>query len=193
MSALLDAEARLNALDPKPYALPLGRLAPWVEAAFQGFGKRGWVLTSPRTRVGAVLRGCPVERLVDAAAGARPYRLAPSSGAPGSRALHAVGLALQTGEPVLCLLGLASAASGAFYEALNAASLTRAPVVFVLLRQRLDDQAPVGRQVAGSSAAVAAALGLDAHTISGAPDALADAVARAQQSGAPTLIESGEL
>ena len=41
-----------------------------------------------------------------------------------ARALHAVGLALGSGEPVCCLLGMASMASGATWEALNTAALT---------------------------------------------------------------------
>lgn len=189
MSALAEAEARLHALDPKPFPLPLGPLAPVVEGAFLGFGKRGWVVTGPRERVGAVLRGAPVERLVDAASGARPYRLAPTSGAPGARALHAVGLALGSGEPALCLLGLASAASGGFHEAMNAAAITRAPVVFVVVVQPIAADAPVGTQLAASPSALASAFGITATRVPATVGAVRDAVAAAREAGAPTLIE----
>ena len=188
MSALLEADARLNSLGPKPFPLPLGRLAPVLEAAILGFGKRGWLVLGPRERIGATLRGAPVERLIDAHAGARPYKLAPCSAAPGSRALHAVGLALATGEPVLCVLGLASAASGDLHEALNLAAITRAPVVFVLAIHALGAGAPVGPQLAASPAALAAAFGLTAS--SEKPETVAAAVAAAVASGAPTLIEA---
>lgn len=189
MSALLEAEARLNALSPRPFPLPLGRIAPVVEGAFVGFGRKGWVVTGPRERVGAALRGCPVERLVDGFAGARPYKLAPCSAAPGSRALHAVGLALVSREPVLCMLGLASAASGALHEALNVAALTRAPVIFVLVNLTLDSAAPVGPQIAGSPAAVAAAHGVASVGVGGTLAEVQAAVAAARETATPHLIE----
>ncbi len=189
MSALLAAEVELGKLGPRPFPLPLGRLAPVVEGAFTGFGRKGWVVTGPRERLGAVLRGCPVERLVDGFAGARPYKLAPCSAAPGSRALHAVGLALQSGEPALCLLGLASAASGALHEALNVASLTRAPVIFVVARVPLGEDAPVGPQLAGSLTALAEAHGLTGVKVPGELAAVQAAVSAAREASAPALIE----
>lgn len=187
MSALAEAEARLAELGRAPFPLPLGRMAPAVEAVFTGFGRTGWVVAGPRERVGAVLRGCPVERLTDATVGARPYKLAPVSRAPGNRALHAVGLALATREPVLCLLGLASAANGAVHEALNTAALTGAPVIFVLLSERIGPDAPVGPQLAGSAAAIAAAHGLASRRV-GVAEAAA-AVAEARASGSPSFLE----
>lgn len=190
MSALLDADARLNALSPRPFPLPLGRLAGALEGAVAGFGKKGWLVLGPRERIAATLRGAPVERLLDAHAGARPYKLAPCSSAPGSRALHAVGLALATGEPTLCVLGLASAASGALHEALNLAALTRAPVIFVLAIHALPADAPVGPQLAASPADLAAAFGLATARAAATATAVADAVAAALASGAPTLIEA---
>ena len=107
---LVAGEQALAALGPTPFHLPLGPLAPAVAGAFTAMPKGEWVVAGPRTRVGVVLRGCPPRRLTDPAQGARPYKLAPESHAPGSRALHAVGLALGSGKPVLCMLGLASAA-----------------------------------------------------------------------------------
>ena len=133
MSTLLQAEQALAALEPKPFVVPLGRLAPVVEGAVTAMNRSDWLVTGFRERVGATLRGCPPERLIDLRAGARPYKLAPTSGAPGARALHAVGLAIASNEATLCLLGAASAASGHFYEALNAAALTGAPVIFVVV------------------------------------------------------------
>lgn len=187
MSALHEAEARLAALGRAPFALPLGRMSAAVEAVFSGFGQRGWVVAGPRERVGAVLRGCPVERLVDSFAGARPYKLAPVSAAPGNRALHAVGLALASGEPVLCLLGLASAANGAFHEALNTTALTGAPVIFAVLVEPIAAGAPVGPQLSGSAAAIAAAHGLRSQRCSAA-EARA-IVAAAREANAPFLLE----
>ena len=105
MSTLIEAEAKLAELGPTPFPLPLGPMAPVVEGGFTGMNKSDWIVAGMRERVGAVLRGCPPERLVDGRAGAKPYKLAPASEAPGTRALHAVGLAKASGSPVLCFLG----------------------------------------------------------------------------------------
>jgi pyruvate dehydrogenase E1 component alpha subunit len=180
MTVLAEAEARLQALGPVPFALPLGRLAPVVEGAFQGMKKGDWIVPGPRERIGAVLRGCPPERLVHAHAGAKPYKVAPASSAPGARALHAVGLALADGAPVLCFLGMASAASGSFAEALNVAALSGAPVVFLVTVQKLDDTAPVGRQLAASPSAFAKAFGIATASVSGDAESVRAAVAKAR-------------
>ena len=185
---LADAESRLQELGVVPFAVPLGKLAPVVAGGFNGMKRGDWIVAGPRERVGAVLRGCPPERLVHAYAGAKPYKVAPASQAPGTRALHAVGLALTDHSPVLCFLGMASAASGSFGEALNVAALTGAPVVFLVTVQRLDDSAPVGRQLAASPAAIAEAHGIKAIRIAGASaDAIASAVSECR--GSQALIE----
>ncbi len=175
-----EAEARLQALGPIPFALPLGRLAPIVEGAFTGMKKSDWIVPGPRERIGAVLRGCPPERLVHAHAGAKPYKVAPASSAPGSRALHAVGLALADNAPVLCILGMASAASGSFAEALNVAALAAAPVIFLVTVERLDDGAPVGRQLAASPATLAEAFGIATARIGADSETVRAAVAAAR-------------
>ena len=186
---LAEADAALQALGPLPYSLPLGRLTPLVAGAFAGMKRSDWAVVGPRERIGAVLRGCPVERLVDPVSGARPYKLAPSTAAPGNRALHAVGLALASGEPVLCILGLASAASGATHEALNAAALTGAPVIFVVGVHPIGDDAPVGRQLAAGPAALAGAFGLHAVSVANTTSAVSAAVSQARAAGKPALIE----
>ena len=147
--ALKKAEAELAALCPPTAAIPLGPMSPVVEGGFMGMNKSDWVVCGARERIGAVLRGAKPERLVNPHQGARPYKLAPVSDAPGNRALHAVGLALGAGAPVLCILGSASAASGGFAEAMNTAVLTGARVIFLLATTPIEDDAPVGRQLAG--------------------------------------------
>jgi len=190
LDTLVAGEQALAALGPTPFHLPLGPLAPAVAGAFTAMPKGEWVVAGPRTRVGVVLRGCPPRRLTDPAQGARPYKLAPVSQAPGSRALHAVGLALGSGKPVLCMLGLASAASGALHEALNASVLTGAPVIFVVVRQALTDDAPVGRQLAGNLVALAQAHGAQAVSVDATEAAVHGAVASARAHTGPTLIEA---
>ncbi|MCB9781066.1 MAG: hypothetical protein H6742_21025 [Alphaproteobacteria bacterium] len=195
LSTLARAEAELAALGPLPFPLPLGPLAPAVAGMVTGMQTGDWLVLGPRERIGAVLRGCPVERLVDPARGARPYKLAPTTGRPGARALHAVGLALGSGRPVLCALGSASIASGALHEALNSAVLTGAPVLFVLLVQQLPDDAPVGRQLAGDVGAIAAAHGVPESSLTCSGDDAAERVRACVQSlreeaskGGPRLL-----
>lgn len=190
VAQLKKAEADFLALGPMPYALPLGPRLPAVAGVFAGAEASDWVLTGPRERIGAALRGCTPSRLIDPAAGARPYKLAPCTMHPGARALHAVGLALGTQAPTICVLGLASAASGDFYEALNCAALTQAPVVFVVLTAQLGEQAPVGPQVAAAPATLAQTLGITAHTVEATFLAVRDAVATARAGGGPALIEA---
>ena len=188
-TTLREAEATLAGLAPIPYPLPLGPLAPVVEGGFKGMKKTDWVVTGMRERVGAVLRGCSPERLVNAYAGARPYKLAPVSDAPGTRALHAVGLALGSDAPVLCFLGTASSASGSFHEALNAASLTNAPVIFLVSVMPLGDDAPVGPQLATTPASLAKAFDMDVLEAKPSAKDVQTAVSKARKSGKPTLIQ----
>lgn len=189
ISTLQAAESALAALGPLPFSLPLGGAAAALAGAVSGMKTGDWLVTGPRERVGAALRGCRVARLVDPTAGARPYKLAPASALPGNRALHAVGLALVSG-PTLCLLGAASAASGAFHEALNLASSTGAPVVFVLRQPSLGD-APVALQLGASAAELARAHGIACSPVADSEDAVREAVVAARESGAPALITVG--
>jgi len=185
---LTTAEAALAGLCPPTASLPLGPMAPVVQGGFNGMQKGDWVVCGPRERIGAVLRGAKVERLVDPHSGARPYKVAPVSGAPGNRALHAVGLALGSKAPVLCILGSASAASGAFAEALNAAALTGAHVIFLLATTPIRDDAPVGRQLAGDPVERARAHGIDARTSAPTPEDIQAAVNQAREGAGPALI-----
>lgn len=185
---LLSADAELSQLGPKPFPLPLGPLAPVVAGAFRGMSKGDWAFSGPRGRVGAVLRGCSAARLVDPVAGARPYKLAPVSDAPGNRALHAVGAAVASGRPTLCLLGAASVASGAFHEALNVGALTGASVVFVVTMQEITDDAPIGRQLAADPAVLAKAHGWHTSTPDATEDAIFEAVDAARKLQSPALV-----
>jgi TPP-dependent pyruvate/acetoin dehydrogenase alpha subunit len=187
--SLADAEAKLLALGPRPFPLPLGGMAIVVEGVFGGASRSDWMVCGPRERIGAVLRGCSVERLVDPARGARPYKLTPCSEAPGSRALHAVGLALSGNGPVICMLGTASTATGSFYEALNSAVLTGARVVFVTTIQALPDDAPVARQIATTPAAIAQALGIKTLSPDATVKAISSAVKTARKNTGPTLVQ----
>ena len=184
--SLKEAEAAFNALNPVPFPLPLGPWAEIVEGAFLGMQKRDWIIPGPRGRIGATLRGCPPERLIDPQSGAKPYKIAPSSMDPAARAIHAVGIALGSGQPVLVILGMAAEANGALTEAYNLVALTGVVVIFVLIRQELTDDAPISRQSAADPEKLAAAYGLSTITVSGS--AVQKAVAKARKSGQSTLI-----
>ena len=147
------------------------------------------MVCGPRERVGATLRGCAVERLIDPAAGARPYKLAPASGTPGARALHAVGLSVATDARVLCILGDASTAAGAFHEALNAACLMGAKVTFLVVCQPLGEGAPIGTQLATTPARLAAAFDIPVSSVDADQDAVATAVASARDATGPALVQ----
>ncbi len=187
LDTLRTAEAELNGLGPLPFPLPLGGAAPALAGAISGMKKGDWLVTGPRERVGAALRGCRVARLLDPATGARPYKLAPVSAAPGSRALHAVGLAMVSG-PTLCVLGAASAASGAFHEALNLAGTLAPAVIFVLRMPAMPADAPVATQLGADPVALATAAGLQSWAVDDDETAVLDAVAAARTDGRPTLL-----
>jgi TPP-dependent pyruvate/acetoin dehydrogenase alpha subunit len=159
IDALLEAEQKLNALGPLPFPLPLGASAPALAAAVMAMSKREWIVTGPRFRLAATLRGCPVERLVDPSTGAKPYKWAPSTLDVADRALHAVGLAISSKAPTLCVLGEASLANGAISEAFNVASLQAVPVLFLFITRTLDG-APVAKQSACTPISLAEAYGI---------------------------------
>jgi len=190
LARLQEADRSLGEAGPLPFHLPLGRLAPVVAGAFTGAERADWVVCGPRARVGAILRGCAVERLVDPAAGARPYRLAPSDPTPGAQATTAVGLAVTTGERVLCILLDASVASGSFHEALNLATHLSANVTFLVALHPTGGNAPFARQLTPDPTRIASAFSVPAWTSEPTVDAVAAAVARARALPGPVLIET---
>ncbi len=199
MSELLDAietlrgaDAALTAAGPAPFPLPVAGLEAVVAGGFLGVERTDWVFPGLRERVGAVLRGCPVERLVDGHAGARPYRVGPVSASPAARLLHACGVAMaRPDEAVLCFIGEGSASYGALHEALNLAALRGLRVIFLASRWPLGEDAPLGPQLAGSLVEIARAHGVEADTVEG-EDALdvREAVAAARARSGPSLIEA---
>ncbi|MCB9744062.1 MAG: hypothetical protein H6741_04870 [Alphaproteobacteria bacterium] len=190
---LREAEAQLNAGAPRPFPLPARGLEAVIAGGFLGVDQRDWVVPGLRERVGAVLRSCPVERLMDGFAGARPYRVAPITDDPAARMLHACGLAMADPEvAVLCFIGQGSAACGAFHEALNLAALHKLHVIFLAHRWNLDDpDAPVAPQIAGTLAAKALAYGVHARSVDGGLiTEVLSAVVDAKAHGGPHLIEA---
>jgi len=167
---LHEADAALCALDPVPFPLPLGRRAAAVAGAWSGLEASDWVVPGLRERVGAVLRGCSVERLVDGHAGARPYKVAPVSASPAARMLHACGLAMADRDrAVLCFLGEGSASYGELHEALNLAALHQLRVIFLAVREDLSAEgSPLAPQLAADLVELAQAYGVQARGVDGA-------------------------
>lgn len=187
--ALLGADDELHALGPTPFPLPLGALAPVVAGALTALERGEWWVPGLRERVGGVLRDVPLERLVEGTRGARPYKIAPPSPSPALRALYTVGLALATGRPALCHLGVGALADGALTEALNLGALHPCRAIFVLAIHPLGDGAPLGPQTAADPDALVRAYGWAAIP-SDAPTAQAvhDAVQTARAHDGPAAV-----
>lgn len=93
-----------------------------------------------------------------------------SNGIQGGIGPVATGLALArriTGQPSLavCFLGDGTLGEGALYEALNMASLWRAPVLFILENNRYAQSTPVTLNLAGSMPARFRAFGIQTAEI----------------------------
>ena len=191
---VLEASALLQTQNPLPFPLPVDGIESLVAGGFSGIEKTDWVFPGLRERVGAVLRSCPVERLVDGHAGARPYRVAPVSTSASTRLLQACGVAMahDSEDAVLCFVGQGAAATGPFYEGLNLAALHQLNVIVLVHRRDLSaPESPLSPQVAGSLAAKAQSFGIASSTVDGSDfDAVKNAVASARKSGGPHLIEA---
>lgn len=192
VAALRDAERDLAALDPYPMPVPSDGLEAVIVGSVAALGHTDWWVPGLRERVGAVGRGVSVDRLVDATAGARPYKVAPVSPSPADRALYAVGLAMADRDRAsLVHLGIGSMADGAVHEAFNLAGLHTPTVIFVVAVHPLDGDAPLARQLATTPSALAALFGLNTTTVDGSdPAAVRSAVEKALQTRGPHLIEA---
>jgi TPP-dependent pyruvate/acetoin dehydrogenase alpha subunit len=194
VDTIKEASAALSALSPTPFDLPIDGIEAVIAGGFVGMQQGDWVFAGLRERVGVVLRGCPVERLENGFAGAKPYRLAPVSTSPAARMLHACGMSMAKGDDshVLCFIGQGSAATGEFHEALNLAALHNLNVVFLAHSWDLSSpESPLAKQTAVSLSALSTAYGIEGVTVSGADEAaVTKAVSSARKKGGPQLIEA---
>ena len=191
---VLEANALLLQQNPTPFPLPVNGIEALVAGGFLGVEKTDWVFPGLRERVGAVLRNCPIERLVDGHAGARPYRVAPVSTSASTRLLQACGVAMasEDGTAVLCFVGQGAAATGSFYEALNLAALHNLNLIVLAHRRDLSSEdSPIGPQVAGELSAKAESFGIRTQKVNGSQfDAVQQAVSQARTAGGPHFIEA---
>ena len=186
MKNLQQAQEILAEMQSDHFFIPLGSWEPIVAAAFSGMSKLDWIVPGARCFVGAVLRGANAQRLKDPRAGAKPYKIAPSSKHPAHRALHAVGIAMATNKPTLCILGSAAIANGSFYEALNLATLHQAPIIFLIIHQSFGTDAPVSMQ-GENPTGVANAFGISTSEVRNV-DNLEQTIKSARENLQPNLI-----
>lgn len=189
LAELKAAEAAFAELAPQPFHLPLGNLAPALTGLLNGAPREAWLSFGPRERIAGALRGCPLQRLIEPTAGARPYRLLPATPGPSARVLQALGMALGSGNPVVCTLGLAGAANGAFFEAMNGAAQHKAHLVVVVFSESIPADAPIGPQLSADLSRLAAAFGIEHVRVPATETAVSTAVAAACAAPGPHLIE----
>lgn len=128
-------------------------------------------------------------------------RFAPVNAVVGGPVLHAVGWAMGTDLDgrdgvAIAYFGDGASSQGDVHEAMNFASVYRAPVVFFCQRNGWAISVPTERQVGGGSVAARAAgygfpgVTVDGNDVEAVHLATAEAVARARSGGGPTLIEA---
>jgi 2-oxoisovalerate dehydrogenase E1 component alpha subunit len=118
----------------------------------------------------------------------------------GSQPLHAVGYAMGakldgTSSAALVYFGDGATSEGDVHEAMNFASVFRAPVVFFCQNNQWAISVPLSRQTAAPIWRKAEAYGfpgvqVDGNDVLAVYQAVREAVARAKEDGTPTLIEA---
>jgi 2-oxoisovalerate dehydrogenase E1 component alpha subunit len=126
---------------------------------------------------------------------------APISIQIGTQGLHAVGAAMaaeRLGEDsvTVAFIGDGATSEGDSHEALNLASVFKAPCVFFVQNNQLAISTPTSRQLAGPSIAHRAigygmpGIRVDGNDVLACYAVMAEAAARARGGGGPTLIEA---
>jgi|GEM_PF-4211081 len=158
---LVEIEEQALQLNPQYLAefggVRLGKLAPYIESAVGAISKRNWISVGQRSQLVSCLRGASIESLGN---GSNSYKVAPTIGTPGDRALQSVGLAISSKRPVLCILGNTALSDGKFFEALNVAALKQSPVLFLVL-ERQTSSMPISSALSTSIDQIAGTLGMN--------------------------------
>ena len=189
MSKLHEIERELHANHPALFAdfanQSLGKSAQIIEDAVVAMQKRDWIVAGIRGQIVSGLRGQHADSIGN---GSRNYKVAPSSHSPANKALHAVGLAISSKRPVLCILGESAVGQGTLWEAFNIAALHTVPVCFLVIRPDLQS-APLAKQSAGSVMESATSLGIASVQVS--PEQVASVVERfrANEHAGPCVME----
>ena len=167
-----------------------------------------WLFLSYRQNAVPILRGLPPEQAWAYFRGdphsffdPSQFGCAPQSVPLATHLPHAVGWALarrlQGGDDVaLAFFGDGASSEGDAHEAMNLASVFRAPIVFLCTNNQWAISTPFSRQAAVDHlAARAAGYAMPGVTVDGYDplavfDAVAEAVDRARQGGGPSLVEA---
>ena len=153
--------------------------------------KRSWVFSGTRARIGAVLRGSSVQRLADPLAGAKPYKIAPSSSHPARRCLQAIGTAIHTQNPTLCIIADAALAQGAFTQALDLAGTHNAPIIFLVIRFPLNKEgSPLVAQSNADLSSLCSSYHIAFTDVQPQEEAIKHHIELACQSHTPSLIQT---
>ncbi len=170
--------------------------------------KTDWLFPQYRELGVLLLRGIPLRQLAatwrgswHGGLGFAAKRCAPIAIPIGTHGLHAVGAAMaaqRLGEDsvTVAFIGDGATSTGDVHEALNFASVYRAPCVFFVQNNQWAISVPVSRQLAAPSIAHrAVGYGLPGVRVDGNDPLacyvlMAEAAARARAGGGPTLIEA---
>ena len=189
------------------YPSSAGQEAAQVGAAL-ALGERDWLFPSYRDTLAAVARGLDPVAVLSLLRGdwhsgydPKAARVAPLCTPLATQLPHAVGLAHAArlkGDDVvaLAMVGDGGTSEGDFHEALNFASVWRAPVVFLVQNNGFAISVPLAKQSAAPSLAhKAVGYGLRGRLVDGndAPavlEVLTESVERAREGGGPTLVEA---
>jgi 2-oxoisovalerate dehydrogenase E1 component alpha subunit len=174
-------------------------LDPGVDFAFPTYREFGAMIALgvPPLAVLAHHRGYADGGLFDPALA----HVAPLNSSVGGTALHAVGWAMGTALDgvaacALAYFGDGASSQGDVHEAMNFASVFKAPVIFFCQNNRWAISVPTDAQVGGGSVAARAAgyglpgVGVDGNDVEAVRDVTAAAVARARSGEGATVIEA---
>lgn len=187
MTSLLELEKEFFAYSQQSF-ISLGGFAPILESCVLGMEKRDWILTGPRGRIAALLRGASKQHLLDNPNGSKNYKIAPSSQSSSHRALQALGLALSSKRPVLCILGESTLGQGSFFEALNIIAQNTLPVIFVLISPDLSG-APLAKQLSCPPLSLARNFGIETKSLKANSEKLTKLISMYRNQNKPVFIE----
>ncbi len=194
----------------------LGQEAAHIGAAY-GVRKEDWIFPAYREMGVALLRGLPLQKLVDQfyanvndllkgrqlanLFGSKEINFVVGSAPIATQIPHAVGAAIAAkirGNPIVTLVFFGDGATSAndFHTGMNFAGVFKAPTIFFCQNNRWAISVPLERQTASQTIAIKAkaygfpGVRVDGNDVLAVYAATSEAVERARAGGGPTLIEA---